>query len=105
TGVPAGAGEPVLVGVVAPLSGPFSLLGRQLRDGALDAIAAASIEFRPVIADDRCSAEGGAAAGELLAGQGVVAVIGFLCGEAMEAAMPPLADASIPVLTPGVRAT
>src|SRR5690606_9900732 len=67
-------------------------------------IRGAGIEFHPVIADDRCEEEGGAAAGEWFAGQQVVAVVGFLCAEALEAAAAALTDAGIPILSPGVRA-
>lgn len=55
------------------------------------------------IADDGCSAEGGAAAARQFAGAEVSIVVGFLCTEALEAAMPVLSGAGIPVITVGVR--
>lgn len=90
------------IGLSAPLSGPTALLGAQLRDGA--AIAAGHVGAELVVADDQCTPEGGArAARELLAGE-VEIVVGFLCTEAIEAALPLFAEAGIAVVTPGVRA-
>lgn len=57
-----------------------------------------------VIADDQCSTEGGEAAARGLVAANVAIVVGFLCTEAIEAALPILKDANIPVITPGVRA-
>ena len=51
------------------------------------------------IADDGCTAEGGArAARELVAAQ-VQIVVGFLCSEAIEAALPILKEANIPTIS------
>ena len=50
-----------LIGVAAPLSGSSSILGRQLRAGAASA-AESSGSANLEVADDRCSAEGGAEA-------------------------------------------
>jgi len=91
-----------LIGVAAPLSGPSSILGRQIRTGALAAvetIGSASLE----VADDACSAAGGAAAARRFVAARVRAVVGFLCTEAIEAALPILSGAGIPVVTVGVR--
>ncbi|MBO6719559.1 MAG: branched-chain amino acid ABC transporter substrate-binding protein [Rhizobiaceae bacterium] len=93
------------IGVVAPLSDSFALLGGQIRAGAEVAaaerrIAEANIRF----VDDSCSAEGGEKAAGAMVAAGVRIVVGFLCSEAIEAAMPILKGANIPVVTPGVRA-
>ena len=90
------------IGLSAPLDGPFALLGAQMRDGAAIAARQAGVEL--VAADDSCTGEGGAAAGRDLAEAGAAIVVGFLCFEAVEAALPALAEAGIAVITPGVRA-
>lgn len=100
--LPAGAQT---IGIVAPVSESVELLGNQLRSGAEIAaerrrIAANNLRF----ADDSCSAEGGAEAAGAMVAAGVRIVVGFLCTEAIEAAMPVLKNAGIPVVTPGVRA-
>jgi branched-chain amino acid transport system substrate-binding protein len=53
--------------------------------------------------DDQCTGEGGAAAAKKLAEDKVAIVVGFLCTESIEAAMPVLKEAGIPVITVGVR--
>lgn len=89
------------IGFAAPLSGPTALLGEQMRAGAMFAAEKAGTEL--VMADDECSPEGGRKAATELVQKGVVIVTGFLCSEAIEAALPILKDANIPVITPGVR--
>lgn len=92
------------IGVVAPLTGPVGPLGEQVRLGAEVAAADAGIaEANVRFADDSCTAEGGEAAAREMAAARVGIVIGFLCTEAIEAALPILTEASIPVVTPGVR--
>lgn len=90
------------VGLATPLDGPFALLGAQMRAGA--EIAAADAGAQIVVADDQCTAEGGEAAARELAEAGVAVVAGFLCLEAIEAALPVFKEAGIAVVTPGVRA-
>ncbi len=96
----ADAGQAV-VGIVAPLSGPANRLGQQILAGAAKAIDKAGAEALTL--DDQCSAEGGAIAAEQLIAANVRIAIGFLCTDAIEAALPILSAASIPVVTPGVR--
>ncbi len=93
--------EPVAIGVAGPLSGPSAMVGEQIRAGAERSAEAngATLTFE----DDRCDAEGGAAAAQRLVEAKVDVVIGFVCTEAIEAAMPLFKDASIPVITIGVR--
>lgn len=95
------AGEP-RIGLAAPLSGPVALLGEQMRAGALIATERAGEGL--LIVDDACTAEGGKTAATALAQADVTIVVGFLCSEAIEAALPILKDAGIAVITPGVRA-
>lgn len=101
-GTDSAAADDWRIGLAAPLEGSMALLGRQMRDGAELAAQSAGAEL--VAADDRCSAEGGAAAARQFAALNVDIVVGFLCTEAIEAALPVLAEAGIPVVTPGVRA-
>lgn len=91
-----------LIGVAAPLSGPSSILGEQIRAGAAAAVGAGATASLDV-EDDACSGEGGAAAARSFVTAKVRAVVGFLCTEAIEAALPILTAAGIPVLTVGVR--
>ncbi|GLS40807.1 amino acid-binding protein [Mesorhizobium tianshanense] len=93
--------ETLLIGVAAPLSGPSALLGKQIEAGAGLAAEANGAEIKTV--DDACTADGGAAAAREFDAAKVGVVVGFLCTEAIEAALPILKDANIPVITVGVR--
>jgi branched-chain amino acid transport system substrate-binding protein len=98
------ASAETLVGLAVPLSGPSAILGEQMRAGATT--AAALLDDAGIaldLADDRCTAEGGAAAARQFVATGVKIVVGFLCTEAIEAALPILSAENIPVITPGVR--
>ncbi|RVD59375.1 ABC transporter substrate-binding protein [Mesorhizobium sp. M2D.F.Ca.ET.185.01.1.1] len=97
----ANADAETLVGVAAPLSGPSAILGKQVEAGA--ALAAEANGLAIKTADDACTAEGGAAAAKEFVDAKVNIVVGFLCTEAIEAALPILKDANIPVITVGVR--
>ncbi|UCI05450.1 branched-chain amino acid ABC transporter substrate-binding protein [Mesorhizobium sp. B1-1-8] len=97
----ANARAEMLVGVAAPLSGPSAILGNQVEVGASLAAQANGITVKAV--DDACTADGGAAAARELAAAKVNVVVGFLCTDAIEAALPILKDAKIPVITVGVR--
>lgn len=74
------------------------LTGARMAAGRL-----ASPSVRLTVADDECSASGGANAARELVAARVQVVIGFLCGEAIEAALPILTQAGIPAITVGVR--
>ncbi|RUX87779.1 MULTISPECIES: ABC transporter substrate-binding protein [unclassified Mesorhizobium] len=97
----AASAQTLLVGVAAPLSGPSAILGKQIEAGTGLAAEANGIALKTV--DDACTADGGAAAAREFAAAKVSIVVGFLCTEAIEAAMPILKDAGIPVITVGVR--
>lgn len=90
-----------LVGVAVPLSGPSAILGKQVEAGAGLAAEANGMAIKAV--DDACGAEGGAAAAKEFVDAKVNVVVGFLCTDAIEAALPILKDANIPVITVGVR--
>ncbi|MCV0397096.1 MAG: branched-chain amino acid ABC transporter substrate-binding protein [Rhizobiaceae bacterium] len=98
---PASAQQPSY-GIAAPLSGPVAPLGEQLRDGAWLGLSSLS-SATAYLADDGCEAEGGERAANQFVEKNVAIVIGFLCTEAAEAALPILTEANIPVLSPGVR--
>jgi branched-chain amino acid transport system substrate-binding protein len=87
------------LGISAPLSGPSAILGAQVLEGASAAAGTTPLE----IADDACTAEGGASTARQFVQAKVRIVVGFLCTEAIEAALPILKQAGIPVITVGVR--
>lgn len=93
--------QTLLVGVAAPLSGPSAILGKQIDAGTGLAAEANGVELKTF--DDACTADGGAAAAREFVAAKVTVVVGFLCTDAIEAAMPILKDANIPVITVGVR--
>ncbi|UDL91066.1 ABC transporter substrate-binding protein [Mesorhizobium sp. PAMC28654] len=93
--------QALLVGIAAPLSGPSAILGKQIETGAMLAAQANRVDFKTV--DDACTADGGAAAAREFAAAKVDIVVGFLCTDAIEAALPILKDANIPLITVGVR--
>ncbi|GGD90958.1 amino acid-binding protein [Aureimonas endophytica] len=95
------AAEPPRIGVAAPLSGPNAVLGTQLREGAR---LAARSRAALVEADTACTAEGGRNAANRFVAEKVGIVVGFLCTEALEAALPILRQAGIATLDVGVRA-
>jgi branched-chain amino acid transport system substrate-binding protein len=90
------------IGLAAPAEGPFAALGQQMRDGATAVAENADAEL--VFAGEDCTADGGKAAARQLIAAEVAIVVGFLCVEAIEAAMPAFAAAGLAVITPGVRA-
>ena len=98
------AAAEIRIGLSAPLSGPSALLGEQMRAGA--ETAAQTLKDPGVtleVADDSCTAAGGARAARQFVAARVQAVVGFLCGAAIEAALPILKQAGIPTITVGVR--
>ncbi len=88
------------IGFASPLSGTFAPLGNQLAQGARAAAATKGIEL--AVSDDHCNAEGGKAAAERFVEQNVQIVGGFLCSEALEAALPILTARNIPVILSGI---
>ena len=97
--------EPLTIGISAPLSGPFAVLGRQITYGAQAAQAALGGEerIRLVIADDRCDADGGKSAAAQLSAAKVSAVIGYLCTPSLLIGLPSFRKDKVPVVTLGVR--
>ena len=98
------AAAEIRIGLSAPLSGPSAILGEQMRAGAETAAQAlANPGITLEVADDSCTAAGGERAARQLVAARVQAVVGFLCGEAIEAAMPIFKQAGIATITVGVR--
>lgn len=99
------AQETVRIGISAPLTGPYAVLGRQIIDGAnaarLSLPGGDSVEL--IIEDDQCTADGAKIAARNLVGQRVRSVLGYLCASALTAALPAFRDRDLPVLTLGAR--
>lgn len=93
--------EAYVIGLAAPLSGPYAIIGEQMRMGAAAALASSGAEL--VLVDDACTAESGEAAALRFIEREVVAAVGFVCTESVEAALPALAQAGIPVISPVIR--
>ena len=93
-----------MIGIAAPLSDSQEILGRQVADGVAAALASRNGAVKTSLADTSCSAEGGAAAARKFIAEKASVVVGFLCVEAIEAALPILKDAGIPTIDVGVRA-
>ncbi len=94
-------GELVL-GVAAPLAGANEILGRQIVAGAER--AAGDAGARVIEVDSGCNADGGREAADALIAARVTVATGFLCAASLEAALPKLTAAAIPVIDVGVRA-
>jgi branched-chain amino acid transport system substrate-binding protein len=90
------------IGLVAPLSGTYERLGKQMQAGALSASERLGQEL--FLQDELCTPEGGQAAAKALVAQKVDIVVGFTCFESLNAALPILRDAGIVTITTGVRA-
>ena len=92
-------GAPIVIGVSTMLGGDLASTGHALRDAATLAgegvsIAGHDIEF--VEADDGCTEEGGAAAAQELTEQdGLVAVVGGSCSDAVLGGQPVYEEAGI----------
>jgi branched-chain amino acid transport system substrate-binding protein len=87
--------------VVAPKTGPYAILGDQVRQGA--ALAAGKLSIAIVEIDESCSEGSGKALADAVTAAGAKAAIGFLCSESLKEALPGLAEASVPAFTLSVR--
>lgn len=93
--------EGLVIGLAVPLSGPYSIIGEQMRQGAAAALASSGAEL--VIVDDDCSAASGEAAALRFIEREAAVAVGFVCTESVEAALPALSEAGIPVISPIIR--
>lgn len=87
--------------VVAPKSGPFTVLGEQVRQGA--SLAAEKLSITLVEIDESCDEGSGKAIAEAIAAADARAAIGFLCSESLKDALPALKEANVPAFTLSVR--
>ncbi len=92
----------VKIGVAGPMTGSFEVLGSQLRAGA-EAFAKDDGNVILEFEDTGCDETNGKKAATAMVEAGAGIATGFLCTEALSAAIPVLAAANIPVITTGVR--
>lgn len=97
------AADAVRIGISAPLSGPYESLGAQIVSGARAAQSVADAGVELVIADDKCTRDGGRAAARFLSESKVSAIIGYLCTGPLIAAMPEAASGKVPLISLGAR--
>jgi branched-chain amino acid transport system substrate-binding protein len=92
-------GEPIVIGVSTMLEGELASTGEALRDAATlagEGVSIAGHEVEFVGANDGCTEEGGAeAARELIGQDGLVAVVGGSCSDAVIGGQPVYEEAGI----------
>ena len=92
------------IGVLAPLSGPFERLGRQVERGVILALEEARrTDVRVTAVDDACDEDRGRDAANQLLGAQVDIVVGGVCWRPALAARDVLATQDVPMITSGVR--
>jgi len=104
---PIAAADDLLIGVGAPLSGQFSVFGKQIRDGARQAVkeinSAGGLFDRKLklkFADTACSKDKAEAIANQMVGSGVAAVIGHFCSRSSILAAPVYRKANIVMISP-----
>lgn len=90
------------IAVVAPQSGNFAILGRQVIDGAT---LAAGDKAEIVAVEETCTDKSGPDIAAKIRASGAGVAIGFLCSESLDGGLPLLAKANIPAITLSVRAS
>jgi branched-chain amino acid transport system substrate-binding protein len=97
--------EPLHIGILAPLSGPFEELGRQVEQGVALAIEQIGdgTDVTVTAVDDGCEEERGRDAANQLVGAQVDVVIGGVCWRPAVSARNVFAFADIPFVSSGVR--
>lgn len=96
----AGFSHAATIGVVAPQTGPFALLGEQVVQGAS---AAAGTGNKLVVIPESCEPGSGKQVAEKLQSEKADIAIGFLCVETLTDALPLLKNSSTPAITVSVR--
>ena len=94
------------IGVLAPLSGPFEPLGRQVERGvalALEALGEDGTDITVTAVDDACDEERGRDAANQLVGAAVDMVVGGVCWRPAVSARDVLSSEEIPFVASGVR--
>jgi branched-chain amino acid transport system substrate-binding protein len=88
------------IGVVAPASGPYALLGQQILHGAEAAVADGD-KLVPIA--ESCEQGAGKSVADRLKQAGATVAIGFLCVETLSESLPQLKEAGIAAITVSVR--
>ncbi len=90
------------IAVVAPQSGPYEILGSQIRQGVKAAAAKVGLDVMEI--HESCEDGSGGAIADGLVASKVSVVVGFLCTETLADALPTLKGAAIPAITLSSRA-
>ena len=104
--VEVGPDEPIVIGSMLILSGPYAVLGEDSQGGVELAILAHDSmllgrDIELVVEDSQCSAEGGqAAAQRLAADETIVGIVGTSCSGAAQGAMPIVSEAGMLMISP-----
>lgn len=85
------------IGIVAPQSGPYAILGAQLRSGAKAALTDAGHQILEI--NETCEADSATPIAEQLVNGKAEMAIGFLCSESLTSGIEFLAASNIPVIT------
>ncbi|MFN7024405.1 MAG: branched-chain amino acid ABC transporter substrate-binding protein [Pseudorhizobium sp.] len=102
-GVGPGGVDAAIIGVVAPTSGSYALLGAQVLAGAR---AAAEMTGDTLVEiNEDCEAEDATAVADQLTEAKAVAALGFLCSETLIGALPQLKAEGMPAITLSVRSS
>lgn len=91
------------IGIVAPQSGPFAILGQQVSLGAKAALTSSGHEIVEI--NESCEPDSGAGIAEALVNAKASIAIGFLCSESLSGGIELLAASNIAALTLSSRAT
>ncbi len=89
------------IGLVLPDEQTMQVLAGQMRGGA--DLASLKVDAELVEVTEACTAESGEEAARRLLAEDVRIVVGFLCTEAAEGALPALSEAGVPVISPALR--
>lgn len=89
------------IALVAPQTGPFAILGTQMREGATFAARRQGLEL--AVIDETCEPGSGPALAREIRESGAKAAVGFLCSESLDGGLVVLSEAGIPALSLSVR--
>lgn len=98
----AGTASAATIGVVAPQNGAYEMLGTQIRQGVKIAAAKAGLDVMEI--HESCEEGSGGAIADGLVAAKVSVVVGFLCTETLQDALPTLKNSAIPAITLSSRA-
>ncbi len=99
----ASAASAATIGIVAPQSGAYEMLGAQVRQGVRVAATKAGLDVMEI--HESCEEGSGGAIADGLVAAKVSVVVGFLCTETLADALPILKNAAIPAITLSSRAS